>query len=164
VGYVGSYLWSIRQMVGSMLVLAPGAQVLLVNDRGEGYFQRRRDRDLWEIPAGGCELGSTFASTAVAEVREETGLIIDPTDLTAFACISDPAIHVIEYPGGDRTHCFSLCFVARKWTGEVASDNDEVMESGFFPLDAPPTPLHPPTVLALELYARFLKTGAFQAR
>ena len=151
-------------MVGSMLVLAPGAQVLLVNDRGEGYFQRRRDRDLWEIPAGGCELGSTFASTAVVEVFEETGLTIDPADLTAFACISDPDVHVIEYPNGDRTHCFALCFVARKWTGEVASDNDEVMESGFFPLDAPPTPLHPPTVLALELYARFLKTGAFQAR
>lgn len=163
-GYVGSYLWSIRQIVGSMLVLAPGAQVLLINDRGEGYFQHRRDRDLWEIPAGGCELGSTFASTAITEVGEETGLIIDPADLTAFACISDPAIHVIEYPGGDRTHCFSLCFVARKWTGEVAADNDEVIESGFFPLDAPPSPLHPPTALALELYARFLETGAFQAR
>lgn len=147
-----------------MLMLAPGAQVLLINDAGLGYFQHRRDIDLWEIPAGGCELGSTFASTAVSEVFEETGLTIDPSDLTAFACISDPAIHVIEYPGGDRTHCFSLCFVARKWTGEVAADNDEVTESGFFPLDAPPTPLHPPTVLALELYARFLKTGVFQAR
>jgi 8-oxo-dGTP pyrophosphatase MutT (NUDIX family) len=147
-----------------MLVLAPGAQVLLINDRGEGYFQHRRDRDLWEIPAGGCELGSTFASTAVAEVFEETGLTIDPANLTAFACISDPEVHVIGYPNGDRTHCFALSFVTRAWTGEISADNDEVVESGFFPLDAPPAPLHPPTALALELYARFLETGAFQAR
>ncbi len=38
------------------------------------YPVRRR---LWELPMGTCEPGATQAATAVAELREETGLLAD---------------------------------------------------------------------------------------
>ena len=95
-GYEGSYLWSLRQVVGNQLLLSPGAQVLLIDQHGLIYLQRRKDMGIWEIPAGACEMGSSFASTAVTEVLEETGLTIAASDLVAFACLSDPAIHIVE--------------------------------------------------------------------
>ncbi len=160
--YVGSYLWSLRQRVGHRLLLSPGAQVVLINPEGLVYLQRRRDMGIWEIPAGACETGSSFASTAVTEVFEETGLTIVAPDLVAFACLSDPTIHIVEYPNGDRTHAFAICFEARIWSGCVTLDPVEVTEYGFFPPDEPPAPLYPPTRVVFELYRRFLATGVFQ--
>ena len=161
-GFEGSYLWSLRQVVGNQLLLSPGAQVLLIDQHGLIYLQRRKDMGIWEIPAGACEMGSSFASTAVTEVFEETGLTIAASDLVAFACLSDPAIHIVEYPNGDRTHGFAVCFEARGWSGSVEIDPAEVTEYGFFSLDELPSPLHPPTQVALDLYRRFRATGAFQ--
>jgi 8-oxo-dGTP pyrophosphatase MutT (NUDIX family) len=164
VAYIGTYVWSLRQFVGSQLLLVPGAQVLLVNEHGLVYLQRRTDLGLWEIPAGACEVGSSFAGTAIAELREETGLQVGMGDLVAFACLSDPAIHIIEYPNGDRTHCFAMCFAVRTWSGEISIDPEEVVESGFFALDALPSPMYAPTIVVLELYSRFQATGLFQVK
>jgi 8-oxo-dGTP pyrophosphatase MutT (NUDIX family) len=164
VAYIGTYVWSLRQFVGSQLLLVPGAQVLLVNEHGLVYLQRRTDLGLWEIPAGACEVGSSFAGTAIAELREETGLQVGMGDLVAFACLSDPAIHIIEYPNGDRTHCFAMCFAVRTWSGEISIDSEEVTESGFFALDALPSPMYAPTIVVLELYSRFQATGLFQVK
>ncbi|RKR89262.1 NUDIX domain-containing protein [Micromonospora pisi] len=86
-GYVGSYTWQLRQLVGSRLLLMPGAQVVLLDSADHVLFQRRRDSGLWEIPAGAAEPGGSFVGTAIDEVREETGLMIDSSDLAAFGCV-----------------------------------------------------------------------------
>ncbi|NGO70432.1 NUDIX domain-containing protein [Streptomyces boncukensis] len=162
--YVGSYIWSVRQAVGSELLLVPGAQVLLLDGAGRGLFQRRADSGVWEIPAGACEKGSDFAGTAVRELAEETGLRVDRADLVAFGSLSDPEIHTLTYPNGDVTHCFALCFLAETWSGELSPAPDEVAAAAFHPLTDPPGPLHPPTAVALEMLREFRATGRFQAR
>jgi 8-oxo-dGTP pyrophosphatase MutT (NUDIX family) len=35
----------------------------------------------WDIPKGGVEAGESFAEAAVRELREETGLVVAPSDL-----------------------------------------------------------------------------------
>ena len=163
-GYVGSYIWSLRRQVGSRLLLVPGAQVLLVDQAERGLFQRRRDNGVWELPAGSCEEGGSFADTAVQELAEETGLHVRKDDLVPFASLSDPGVHTLEYPNGDRTHCFALCFTARRWSGELCPEAAEVTAAAFFDLTAPPQPLHPPTAVVLRLYQEFTETGRFQAQ
>lgn len=163
-GYVGSYIWSLRKQVGSRLLLVPGAQVLLVDGAGHGLFQRRRDNRVWELPAGSCEEDGGFADTAVRELAEETGLRVREADLVPFASLSDPGIHTLAYPNGDRVHCFALCFTARRWSGELRPEAAEVTAAAFFDLKAPPQPLHPPTAVVLRLYEEFISTGRFQAR
>lgn len=163
-GFVGSYLWSLRQRVGHELVLMPGAVVVLADGDGRVLFQRRTDNGAWDLPSGGAEPGSTFRSTAATEVAEETGLVVDPDDLTPFGCLSDPEAHTVDYPNGDRTHYFSMCFVARGWTGELAPEASEVQELAWLDPMAPPEPLQPSGRAVLGLYREFQATGRFQVR
>ncbi|TCO34557.1 ADP-ribose pyrophosphatase YjhB (NUDIX family) [Kribbella steppae] len=160
--YEGSYLWDIRQQVGSRLLLMPGAQVLVVDDAERVLFQRSRDSGLWELPAGAAEPGGSFRSTAARELLEETGLLVAEDDLVPFASLSEADLHTLTYPNGDVLHCFALCVEARRWTGELTADPDEVLELAFF--DEPPRDLHPPTRVVLELYEAYRASGLFQAR
>jgi len=159
--YEGSYLWEVRQRVGSRLLLMPGAQVLVIDDEDHILLQRSRDSGLWELPAGAAEPGDDFRTTAVRELFEETGLRVDVGDLVPFASLSRADVHTLTYPNGDVLQCFALCFEARRWTGLLCPDADEVTELAFF--QQPPEDLHPPTRVVLELYDVYRSTGLFQA-
>ncbi|MEO3973673.1 NUDIX domain-containing protein [Streptomyces sp. CAU 1734] len=162
--YADSYIGSLRREVGSRLLLVPGAQVLLVDPAGRVLFQQRADSGVWELPAGACEPGSDFTGTAVRELKEETGLDVDRADLIPFGSLSDPGVHTLTYPNGDITHCFALCFLARRWSGELRPEPEESLRAVFREPDDPPWPLHPPTAVALDMFRAFLATGKFQAR
>ncbi len=160
--FEGSYLWRLRQKVGSDLVLIPGAMVFLVRDDGSVLFTRRVDNGNWCLPAGGAEEGGDFARTAVTEVREETGVVIDPADLIGFGTLSEAELHTITYPGGDVSHCFAMLFLARRWSGEPRPDGIETAEMRWADPTSPPTPLDPPAVHALRLFRAYVANGQFQ--
>jgi 8-oxo-dGTP pyrophosphatase MutT (NUDIX family) len=162
-GFVGSYLWRLRQKVGSDLVLMPGAMVVLRDGEGRVLMTRRVDDGTWCLPAGAAEEGAGFAETAAAELREETGAVVAVEGLRAFACLSRPELHTIEYANGDVTHCFAICFLAEGWSGELRADGEETRELGFFALHSLPAPLHPPSASALGLFGEYLRSGEFQA-
>ncbi|MEV4078672.1 NUDIX domain-containing protein [Nonomuraea fuscirosea] len=163
VTFEDSYLGLLRRDVGSRLLLVPGAQVLLIDDLDRVLFQRRSDNGVWEIPAGSCEPDQDFRGTAAAELGEETGLTVEPDDLIPFACLSDPAVHTLQYPNGDLVHAFAMCFYSRTWTGTLQK-NPEVIEHRFLPISKPPSPIHPPTMTVLDLYLAYRSSGRFQAR
>jgi 8-oxo-dGTP pyrophosphatase MutT (NUDIX family) len=161
-GYVGSYIWTLRRKIGHQELLVPGAQVLLVRD-GTAVFQRRGDSGEWEIPAGSAEPGQSFVDAAIAEVHEEIGIVVRRADLVPFATFSDPVDHRLVYPSGDVVHAFALCLAAHAWSGVPTPDRDEVIEWGSFDVDCPPSPLRLTTRRVLALYREFLRTGEFQA-
>jgi 8-oxo-dGTP pyrophosphatase MutT (NUDIX family) len=164
VPFEGSYLWRLRQKVGTDLVLIPGAMVFLVRDDGAVLFTRRVDNGQWCLPAGGAEEGSSFAATALAELREETGVEVGRADLEAFACLSEAELHTITYPGGDVSHCFAMLFLARRWTGDPTPDGVETTEMLWADPSTPPSPMQEPSAHALDMYRAYARTGAFQVR
>jgi 8-oxo-dGTP pyrophosphatase MutT (NUDIX family) len=115
VTFEDSSLWKVRQKVGTDLVLWPGATVLVQREDGRVLLGLRGDTHDWAMPGGGAEEGSSFAGTAVTELREETGLVADPADLEGFASISEAGNHLVTYPNGDRTHYFGIWFLLRRW-------------------------------------------------
>lgn len=162
--FVDSYLWRLRQAVGNELVLIPGAMVALQRDDGQVLLTRRADDGSWCLPAGAAEVGGSFAQTAIDELAEETGVDVAEEDLVPFASLSEAAEHTIRYPNGDVTHCFAICFLAKRWQGDPRPDHEESTAVRFAALDAIPEPVHPPTASALDLLQAYLDTGAFQLR
>jgi 8-oxo-dGTP pyrophosphatase MutT (NUDIX family) len=162
VPFEGSYLWRLRQKVGSDLVLIPGAMVFLVDDDGAVLFTRRADNGTWCLPAGGAEEGGNFTHPAVTELREETGVVVEPPDLIAFGSLSEAELHTVTYPGGDISHNFAMLFLARRWSGDPRPDGVETTEMRWADPAAPPTRLDPPATHALKLFCAFLNSGEFQ--
>lgn len=99
--YRDSYLWRLRQAVGSDLVLMPGAMVAVQRDDQRVLLTRRADDGTWCLPAGAAEPGGSFARTASDELAEEAGIEVSEHDLIPFGCLSEAEAHTIHYPNGD---------------------------------------------------------------
>jgi 8-oxo-dGTP pyrophosphatase MutT (NUDIX family) len=162
--YRGSYLWQLRQRVGSDLVLMPGAMLALQREDLYVLLTKRADDGTWCLPAGAAESGGSFARTVIDELAEETGITVSEHDLIPFGCLSEAEAHTIRYPNGDVTHCFALLFLATAWQGDIIPNETEATEARFVDIDTPPEPVHRPTAHALELLAAFRRSGAFQVK
>lgn len=55
---------------------------VIADDRGRALLIRRRDNDRWEPPGGVLELSETIHDGLRREIREETGLDVEPVALT----------------------------------------------------------------------------------
>lgn len=157
-GFEGSYLWRLRQKIGSELVVVPAAQVLVIDSDDRFLLIRRSDTGCWGLPAGNAEPHSTFALTAVAELEEETGLRAEVTDLEPFACVSNSG--PFTYPNGDQVHAFALCFAVRRWTGALHPLDGEALDLRFF-TDLPDQ-RHDQVDETLRLWHAYRRTGRFQ--
>lgn len=76
----------------------------VIDERGRVLAIRRRDNSQWEPPGGVLELDESIHEGLVREVREETGLVVQPGPLTGvyknlergivalvFRCLAPPA-------------------------------------------------------------------------
>jgi 8-oxo-dGTP diphosphatase len=68
---------------------------------------------LWSLPGGRCEPGEAVEAAVVREVREETGLAIEPIAL----------LEVREVAAGERVFAIHV-FVARAVSGALAAGSD----------------------------------------
>lgn len=90
--------------------VVPAASGIVVNDAGEILLQRRADSGLWTIPGGAMEPGEAIRETVIREVKEETGVDVEPYAIVGV--YSDP-LHVVQYSDGEVRQEFSLCFACR---------------------------------------------------
>jgi ADP-ribose pyrophosphatase YjhB (NUDIX family) len=107
------------------------------------------DNELWSIPGGAMETGERIADTAVREVKEGTGLEVEPEVLVGR--YSDPR-HVVEYADGEVRQQFSVCFACRVVGGTLAT-SDQSLEVGFFhPAEIERMPMHASIRLRIRHY------------
>jgi ADP-ribose pyrophosphatase YjhB (NUDIX family) len=129
--------------------LVPGASAVVLDGAGRIVLHRRTDNELWSIPGGGMEVGERIADTVVGEVREETGLEVEPEAIVG--TYSNPQ-HVVEYGDGEVRQQFSVCFACRLVGGELAT-SDESLEVGFFtPAETEAMPVHESIRLRIRHY------------
>ena len=158
-----SHLGRLRRHVGHDLLVSPGAQVLVLDERDKVLLLRRSDTGEWALPAGACEPGDSFRTSAARELAEETGLHLDPDELVPFASISTARVHTIRYPNGDLVHAFALCFWARASNRTSLGGDGEGTDFTWSSLDHLAVPTFAVTAEAVRLYLRYQDTGLFQA-
>ncbi|WP_199440505.1 NUDIX hydrolase [Umezawaea beigongshangensis] len=95
------------------------------DDQGHLLMIRRTDSDLYSIPGGQQDIGETVGRTVIREVKEETGIDVEPKEVIGI--YSDPA-HVISYANGEVRQEFSICFRAQPIGGVIhtSSESSEV--------------------------------------
>ncbi|MFJ3790386.1 NUDIX domain-containing protein [Kitasatospora sp. NPDC090091] len=101
----------------------------------------------WTVPGGKAEPGEALDEAAARELKEETGLLVDPADLEL--------VHVIHVEQGwDQAGQFVLfVFATDKWTGELTNtEPDKHLTARWVPADNLPEPAFPTAAQALTAY------------
>lgn len=125
--------------------LAVSAFVL--NEDGWLLMIRRTDNDLYALPGGKLELGETLSQAVTREVREETGIEVEATEL--LGTYSNPD-HVIEYDDGEVRQEFSILFRAAPAGGSLRTSS-ETTEVHWVPsARIPELNVHPSIRLRIE--------------
>lgn len=101
------------------IVVAVTAFVLDEADRV--LMIRRTDSGLYAIPGGQQEIGETIGRTVVREVKEETGIDVEP--VSVIGIYTDPE-HVIAFTDGEVRQEFSICFAARMTGGRLRTSDE----------------------------------------
>lgn len=74
---------------------------------------RKPALNLYTLPGGGVEIGETLSEAVAREVREETGLDVEPVALAG-----EREVIVRDAQGQVERHFVILCFAARWLSGE----------------------------------------------
>lgn len=101
----------------------------------------------WTLPGGKAEPGEALDEAAARELKEETGLLVDPADLAL--------VHVIHIEQGrDEAGQFVLfAFATDTWTGELTNtEPGKHLAAQWVAADRLPEPAFPTSAQALAAY------------
>jgi ADP-ribose pyrophosphatase YjhB (NUDIX family) len=102
--------------------VVPSANVVVTDDGGRVLVIHRTDNDNWALPGGAMDLGESLTTTAVREVKEETGIDCEVTGLVGI--YTDPG-HVILYTSdGEVRQEFSIVYTARATGGTPTTSSE----------------------------------------
>ena len=125
----------VRRHIGQAPFVMPAAAAFIRDGAGRVLLQRRADTGDWGLSGGGMELGERVDQTVVNEVREETGLEVEPVRLVS---IGSDDVFWFVYPHGDQVKVVSFFFECRVVGGQLRADGAESLEVRFFSPDALP--------------------------
>jgi ADP-ribose pyrophosphatase YjhB (NUDIX family) len=137
--------------------IRPGVAAVIFED-GRVLLQRRDDTGRWGLPGGGVEPGESVRQAVIREVREETGLLVEPIRL--IGVYSDPVHHqVVTYPDGNIIHYVSTVFECVVHGGALACGDESLALDWFDPDTLPEDMMLISTVRIRDALAR--QVGAF---
>lgn len=136
------YAKEIRKLVGTRPIIIVGSAVLLQNNTNDLLLVQRKDNGLWGLPAGTLELGEALEECALRELEEETGL--KASKLQFLQVVSGKDFYH-SYPNGDEVYIVCAAFLCKEYSGVACVNDDESLGVSFFPIEALPDDLNPPS-------------------
>ncbi len=132
--------------------LVPAASAVIVNEEGKILLHRRSDSNVWSLPGGTMEIGESIGETIIREVREETGLDVEPQDITGI--YSNPK-HIIAYSDGEIRQEFSICFVCTIVKGKLKISEESFEVAFFTAKEIPHLNIHDSMRLRIKHYLEY---------
>lgn len=132
----GDHLARLRALVGPRPLFAPGANVLVTDERDRLLLLKHGGTGRWTLPGGGLEPGESFAACAARELLEETGLSAARLDPLLMSC--GPEYRFV-YPNGHTVDYVSVLYRAHGVSGTLIPQSEEVLDTAWFSPDELPT-------------------------
>jgi 8-oxo-dGTP pyrophosphatase MutT (NUDIX family) len=162
--FEGTYVWKLRQALGSQRLLISGVGAFIVTPEGKLWLGRRTESGEWSYFGGAMELGDSVVETVIKEVHEETGLVTVPGDWTFFGVHSVPGETNFSYPNGDAVQVVNNLFTMVLDSELVGGDDGEHDAFAAFALDELPANMKVDTLPVVALYKEFVRTGNVQVK
>lgn len=123
----------LRAKVGHQRVILPGGTAVIFNEQGQVLAVHEKQLGIWGLPSGFADLGESSTATIVREVREETGLEVEPIRLLGI--YSAPHLAHTRFANGDEAHLVNMTIECRLIGGTINADNIEVDGVQFMDLE-----------------------------
>ena len=131
-GRLQDQIAAVRPYIGNDLYIGVGAMVVVVREDGRCLMIRRQDNGVWIFPAGFADFGENVANTAVREVFEETGYLIQ---LERLLGVYSHPMHHHTYGNGDQVKNVGTLFRAHVIGGKATPQPNEVSEIAWMTED-----------------------------
>jgi 8-oxo-dGTP pyrophosphatase MutT (NUDIX family) len=141
------YIMDLRKVVGTRPLIAAGSSVLLLDGKDRLLLQLRRDNGCWGLPGGSLEPGESLESTALRELKEETGFHAE--NLSFFKVYSGEELYY-KYPHGDEVYNVIAAYICTEYSGTAEPDAEEALKVEFFPLEQLPENISPPDKIVIN--------------
>jgi 8-oxo-dGTP pyrophosphatase MutT (NUDIX family) len=124
------YIRRVRAKVGNELLLMPSVTALVFDEQRRVLLVRpTRRENVWVAPGGAVDPDEAPQDALVREVWEETGLLVEPTELRGV--FGGPEYRV-WYPNGDEVGYMMAVYECRAMGGTLKADGDEIAEARYF--------------------------------
>ncbi len=132
-GLVSEWMRQVGKGVPGYVTPKVAVGAVVGNDQGQLLLIQRADSGVWLYPTGWADVGYSAAEVVVKEVKEETGIDVEPIRIIA----------VLDgfRLGATRIPLYSLVFQCTPLGGTLLPHPLECMDVGWFSEDSLPTPL-----------------------
>jgi 8-oxo-dGTP pyrophosphatase MutT (NUDIX family) len=109
--------------------LTMGVRAVVIDDKGRIFLVKHSYADGWHLPGGGVETGETLLEALKRELFEEGNIEV----------LGPPALHgVFFHPQYSRRDHVAVFVVRNHRQASPPKPNHEIVDHGYFPLDALP--------------------------
>jgi 8-oxo-dGTP pyrophosphatase MutT (NUDIX family) len=146
---LSNYIKELRQLVGTIPLLLPGACLIILDEVRSILLQQRADTGEWCIPGGFMDPGESLEQAVRREAQEETGLWIG--EIQFLGVFSGPEYFYV-YPNGDQVYNVIAVYFTQDTRGTPQADGIEGSALQYFAPTLLPATLLPCDRLIIEDY------------
>lgn len=132
---ISNQIKSLRSLIGTYLLQVPSVAAIIKDPSGQILLQLRSSDHQWSLPSGAIDPGETPEQAVVREVKEETGLEVQPIKL--LGVFSGKNYRHI-YENGDQVEYMVAVYECEIIGGVLDAEDNETMELRWFEVEEIP--------------------------